>query len=89
LPAGQAALEATRRTAHNLIDARLMIAWAKSLHAVGEDDKARHVVQRLREFRNPASTEWLSECEGEKKVAEPLPFQCTAPQRVYTWRELR
>ncbi len=89
LPAGAAALEATKRTAHNLIDARLMIAWAKSLHATGDDDKARYVVQRLREFRNPAGADWLEECEQAQEAGALKPFQCEAPQREYSWRELR
>ncbi|MCV2370441.1 PglL family O-oligosaccharyltransferase [Roseateles oligotrophus] len=89
LPAGPAALEAAKRTAHNLIDARLMVAWAKSLHAVGDDDKARYVVQRLREFRNPAGTEWLEDCEHEPEAGALKPFQCEPPQRDYNWRELR
>lgn len=89
LPAGPAALAAAQRTAHNLIDARLMIAWAKSLHATGDADKARYVVQRLREFRNPAGTEWLEECEHTQEAGALKPFQCEPPLRDYSWRELR
>ncbi len=82
-----AALEATRRTAHNLIDVRLMMAWAKSLHAAGDTDKARYVVARLREFRSPAAEDWLAECDEPER--RPQPFQCEPPQRDYNWRELR
>ena len=89
LAPGPAALEAAERTAHNLIDARLMVAWAKSLHAVGDDDKARYVVQRLREFHNPAGTEWLEECEQSLAAGALKPFQCEPPLREYSWRELR
>ncbi|MCV2359917.1 Wzy polymerase domain-containing protein [Paucibacter sp. TC2R-5] len=89
LPAGPAALAAAQRTAHNLIDARLMIAWAKSLHATGDDDKARYVVQRLREFRNPSGTEWLEDCELTQETGALKPFQCEPPLRDYSWRELR
>ena len=88
LPPGPAALEATKRTAHNLIDVRLLIAWAKSLHATGDDDRARYVVQRLREFRSTQGSEWLAECEAFKPD-EPKPFQCEPPSRDYDWREMR
>jgi O-antigen ligase len=89
LPAGPAALAAAQRTAHNLIDARLMIAWAKSLHATGDDDKARYVVQRLREFHNPAGAEWLEDCDSTLDSGALQPFQCEPPLRDYSWRELR
>ena len=89
-PPGTVALEAARRTGHHLIDTRLLMAWAKSLNAVGETDKARYLVQRLREFRNTASEEWLNECEEVAQLgAAAKPFQCEAPAREYGFRELR
>jgi len=88
-PPGAAALAATRSTAHNLIDVRLMMAWAKSLHAVGDDDRARHVVQRLREFHYPVSEEWLAECDQAGLGEADKPFQCQAPSRAVDWREMR
>ena len=89
-PPGTVALEAARRTGHHLIDTRLLMAWAKSLNAVGETDKARYLVQRLREFRNTASEEWLNECEEVAQLgAAAKPFQCAAPSREYGFRELR
>ncbi|MCV2353483.1 Wzy polymerase domain-containing protein [Paucibacter sp. B2R-40] len=89
LPASPATLGAAQRTAHNLIDARLMIAWAKSLHANGDTDKARYVAQRLREFHHPAGTEWLEDCELTLEAGALKPFQCEPPLRDYNWRELR
>ena len=89
-PPGTVALEAARRTGHHLIDTRLLMAWAKSLNAVGETDKARYLVQRLREFRNTASEEWLNECDEVAQLgAAAKPFQCEAPTREYGFRELR
>ncbi|MCV2362481.1 Wzy polymerase domain-containing protein [Paucibacter sp. DJ1R-11] len=88
-PPGAAALAATRSTAHNLIDVRLMMAWAKSLHAVGDDERARHVVQRLREFHYAVSEEWLAECQQAGLSEAEQPFQCQAPSRVVDWREMR
>lgn len=86
--ASRATLEAAQRTGHNLIDVRLMIAWAQSLHAVGETDKARYLVQRLREFHNVAADDWLDECERWPAHAM-RPFQCEAPQRSYRFEDFR
>ena len=74
------------RTLHNLVDARLMIAYARSLNAAGETDKARYVVARLKEFHNPMETAFLSPCS--KGTADSRPFQCQPPQRTYHWREV-
>ena len=41
------ALAPFRRAPHNLLDARLMIAWAKALHESGDTERARYVAQRL------------------------------------------
>jgi len=84
----RATLDAARRTGHNLIDVRLMIAWAQSLHAVGETDKARYLVQRLREFHNTAAEEWLAECVNWPDHALP-PFQCEPPQGSYRYEDFR
>lgn len=89
LPPGPAALEATRRTAHNLIDVRLMMAWAQSLHAIGDDERARYVVERLREFHSPQAEEWLAVCGEARAEGEPLPFQCEPVTRVFEFREMR
>ena len=87
---GQAALEAARRTAHNLIDVRLMMAWARSLAATGDVDRARYVVQRLREFRSAqAQQEWLDECEEPQAAGAARPFQCEPPSRDYRYQEMR
>lgn len=84
------ALAATRRTAHNLIDARLMMMWSQSLAAAGDVDRARHVAQRLREFRpTGAPADWLDECEAAPEAGASRPFQCEAPSRSYGWQELR
>ncbi|MBO9686569.1 PglL family O-oligosaccharyltransferase [Roseateles chitosanitabidus] len=89
-PPGAVALAAARRTGHHLIDSRLMIAWAKSLDAVGETDKARYLVQRLKEFHKGDSAEWLEECAVLAEVgAARRPFQCEPPSREYSFREMR
>ncbi|RZL00392.1 MAG: polymerase [Rubrivivax sp.] len=79
--------QAFSRTLHNLVDARLMMAYARSLAEHGEVDKGRFVVDRLREFRNATSDAFLNECKDEPDLAE-APFQCTPAQGHYSWREL-
>ena len=86
---GAATLAAARVTGHNLIDTRLMRDWARSLHATGDDDRARFIVQRLREFRpSGAEADWLDECK-DLAPGDVRPFQCDAPQRQYEWRDMR
>lgn len=77
-----------RRTTHVLMDARLMMAYARSLAEHGRVDHARYVVQRLHEFRNAKAKPWLQLCEADREGNEPEPFQCEAPQGQYSWRDL-
>lgn len=77
---------AFRQAPHYLMDTRLMIAWAEALARAGERDKARHLAQRLREFRNPQADEFFAVCDAAPVVGEPVPFQCQAPQTPPDWR---
>ena len=79
--------QAFRRTLHNLLDARLMMAYARSLAEHGEVDKARFVVARLKEFRNGSAKAFFAACD-QASTGSQLPFQCTPPQRHYPWRDL-
>ena len=88
LPDNPYGLEATKRTAHNLIDVRLMMDWADALHAAGDDERARYVAARLREFRNAQADEWFAPCKSLADGA-PRPFQCDPPKRDFNWREMR
>jgi O-antigen ligase len=72
------------RVTHFLLDTRLMIAWAQSLHARGHEDHARHIAARLREFGNPKSAEFFAECERDASL-----FQCQPPKRVLSWRDFK
>jgi hypothetical protein len=75
---------------HHLLDTRLMMAWAKAFAEVGDLDRARHLAERLREFRNPASAEFFAECDkarGEGLPTSAWPFQCTPPSRALTWQD--
>jgi len=80
--------EAFRRTTHVLMDARLMMAYARSLAEHGRVDQARYVAQRLSEFRNAKAAPWLQACEAPRDSGAPVPFQCESPQGQYTWRDM-
>lgn len=87
LPPGPTALAAARRTAFNLIDARLLMHWSRSLEATGDVDGARYLADRLREFRNPTGDTWFSSCT-DPASAPPMP-QCQPASAVRDWRTLR
>jgi hypothetical protein len=75
---------------HHLLDTRLMMAWAQAYAQAGDLERARHLAQRLREFRNPASADFLAECDkarAQAAAAGALPFQCTPPARPLTWQD--
>ncbi|HIV70706.1 MAG TPA: O-antigen ligase C-terminal domain-containing protein [Candidatus Aquabacterium excrementipullorum] len=82
--------QAFRRTLHNLVDARLMIAYARSLAEHGQVDQARYVVQRLQEFHNPMGQAFLAICQKPEQLQKLArrPFQCDPPQGRYTWRQV-
>jgi hypothetical protein len=82
------AMDAFKRAPYYLLDARLMEAWAKALAAKGDLDKARHIAQRLREFRNPQSEEFFEPCRAGSPP-QTMPFQCSPPARPVPWREFR
>jgi O-antigen ligase len=81
--------EALERAPHYLLDTRLMMAWAKALDEAGQTDKARHLAQRLREFRNPLSADFFAECDQPVAPGGTPPFQCEAPQRRYDYTDFR
>jgi hypothetical protein len=75
---------------HHLLDTRLMMAWAKAFAEVGDLDRARHLAERLREFRNPDSASFFAECDkarAEGLAPSAWPFQCTPPSRALTWQD--
>jgi len=82
-------LSAFETAPHYLLDTRLMTAWANALNEAGDVDRARHLAQRLREFRNPQSEEFFAPCKTPPKDGAPAPFQCQAPLRRYDYRDFR
>lgn len=78
-------LGAFDQAAHYLLDTRLLLAWARAFAEAGDVERARHLAQRLREFRNPQSAEFLAECERADPGAE-RPFQCEPAPAGMDWR---
>ncbi len=81
------------RATHYLLDTRLMLAWARAQAAAGDEDGARHLAARLREFRNPGSKAFFADCDGPgaEAASGPLPapprFQCQAPVQPRHWSQ--
>ena len=82
-------LPSFRIATHYLLDTRLMIAWANALHESGDDERARYVAARLREFRNEDSKTFFEPCDEPHAAGEPVPFQCAAPTRRFDYRDFR
>jgi O-antigen ligase len=83
------ALAAAGRAAHYLLDARLMMSWAKALEQTGDTERARFVAQRLKEFRNPQADEFFAPCQAAPVAGETLPFQCRNPSRTLDYADFR
>jgi hypothetical protein len=86
-PASAQTLPAVQRAAHLVVDARLMIAWAESLEATGDLDRARYLVARLREFQAPEAKEWLRRCDAPKDPETVAIKLCGEPSNTFTYRD--
>jgi len=78
--------EEVERAFDHRVNPHMLMIYAKYLHERGEDDKAAYIAARLREFRNPVSKDFFAECDA-LPAAQPRPFQCMPPSRVYGFRE--
>lgn len=76
------------RATHYLLDTRLMTAWANALAEAGRIEHARHLAQRLREFRNEQSKEYFAACDAAPMADQP-PYQCVPPARQLDYRSFR
>ncbi|MFO1266410.1 MAG: hypothetical protein U1F25_14695, partial [Rubrivivax sp.] len=87
IAAKDAPLEVFRSARWVWIDTQLLAAWVGALERSGRTDEARYLMQRAREFRDPAYGPWLAAC----RVVEPLqpPSRCLAPQRMPRWQDFR
>jgi O-antigen ligase len=84
---------------HYLLDARLMMAWARALDERGETDKARYVAQRLKEFHNEQAAAFFAPCASkatswaapaaDAPASASMPFQCLAPTRQLGFEDFR
>ena len=74
---------------HYLLDARLMIAWARAFDEAGDAQRARYVAERLREFRNADAAEFFAPCDDASIAAAAKPFQCQAPTAALGYRNFR
>ena len=88
-PLVPAMLPLVERSSHVLLNGRLMFAWANLLHARGEEDKARYMAARLREFTPllDGPRPWYAPCDDPAVTTKP--FQCLKPQHPVTWRDFR
>ncbi|MEO6031997.1 MAG: polymerase, partial [Burkholderiaceae bacterium] len=84
-------MAAFRSAPHYLLDARLMMAWAKALNEAGDVERARYVAQRLAEFHNPSAAEFFKPCKDVTRLdpGTALPFQCTPPSRAFRFEDFR
>ena len=84
------AMAAFNTTTHSLLDTRLMMAWADALEESGHREKASYLAERLREFRNPASTQFFEACNDPARMAEtPRPYQCEPAPKDLGWQDFR
>ena len=79
------AIGAIQRASHMTVDSRLLMAWAAALDESGDVGRARYLADRLREFHNPASEDFLGAC-NRSDIAETL-FQCTSASEPLTWHD--
>lgn len=69
---------------HNLLDTRLMIAWAQAYAERGDLDRAQHIADRLREFRNEDAREFFAPCAF---TVATKPFQCNTALKPMDYRD--
>ncbi len=80
------------RTAHYLLDSRLMMTWSEALKKQGHDDEARYLSARLKEFGKEDAEDFFDACldapasAASGAAASAPPFQCSPPARTYSWR---
>jgi O-antigen ligase len=90
----QVRLKAIHRAAHNLLDPRLLISYANALHATGDTERAKHVAQRLREFDTPLypvadAKTYFAPCRDPAVKDADRPYQCSPPQRKFSFKDFR
>ena len=83
-------LLAAQRAAHLVLDFHLLQTWATALSAVGDNERAKYVALRLKEFYLGSQAEpFFAPCIDPGVAAANKPFQCSAPQRNFTFADFR
>ena len=82
-------LFAAHHAAHIVLDAHLLQSWATALNATGDTERAKYLAQRLKEFRHQQSEPFFAPCNDPGVAAANKPFQCSAPQRRFTFSVFR
>lgn len=75
-----------QRAVHNLLDTRLMIAWARAQYALGQVELARALAQRVGDFGHAEAADLLGVC-ADKPLRSAPDFPCRAAQATHDWRE--
>ena len=83
------AMSSFKQASHFLLDTRLMLAWARAYAEAGDLERARHLADRLREFRNPGSQTFFAECDQAPPAGAAPPFQCVPASRAMDFRDFR
>ncbi len=65
----------------------VMFVFMNALELHGDEDKARFVAARLREFKFDRAAPFFAPCDDPAVVTKP--FQCLPPSHDMTWRDLR
>ncbi|HEY9023706.1 MAG TPA: Wzy polymerase domain-containing protein [Burkholderiaceae bacterium] len=87
LPLSPDTVKLIPRSAHVLLNGRLMYLWANVFNAQGQSDKARYLAARLREFDLAGPRPWFAACSDPAVAAKP--FQCLPPEHPVNWRDFR
>lgn len=70
---------ALSRALHRNPNPHLLQVWAQALHERGDEERARFLLDRVREFRHPGTAEFLAACESP----DPRPFPCPPSTRSF------
>ncbi|MCV2352560.1 Wzy polymerase domain-containing protein [Paucibacter sp. B2R-40] len=87
LRTGKDAELAAEYASHGVIDTRLLVAWIKSLHEIGDDKRARYLAARLAEFNDEQAKKLLAPCKDELSAAQA--FQCGPAVDELSYRDFR
>jgi O-antigen ligase len=88
MPESEAKLQAIERTAHVLVDPRLLMRWSETLASEGDVDRARYLARQVVTHWEPATTSWRSRCDVVA-LAHATPLWCDSPAQSYLPQDFR